>query len=387
MPRPLGARHITALDGIRGLAILAVMFDHAQIIWDGASVGWWRAFTELGQHGVDLFFVLSGFLITGILDASRESEHYFRNFYLRRALRIFPLYYLFLAIAFFVQPHLVHKPDVAAGYRAWFWLYGSNFLISRHSWFETSPFNVNLTWSLAIEEQFYIVWPMIVLLFRGAALRRICIGVVCFSTLFRLCAELMHTGIVSVYVLTPSRLDALALGAWTVLALRDPAYQGAFWIKNRLPIGIAALTVGVIASLCASRFPETRGLQEAAQVADMLAFAIGFAALISEAALVGSSTVAVKVLSNPLLVQYGKLSYFIYLFHWPVMRICTLAIRYHDVPGTGRFGVLSGPIFWVLAFFLPLLPAWISWQIFEKQLLKLKRFFPAHEGVAEPVTK
>lgn len=234
---------------MRGLAILAVMLLHAQMIWGDGAITWFRAVSEVGQHGVDLFFVLSGFLITGILNDSRESPHYFRNFYIRRVLRIFPLYYLFLVIAFYVQPHLVHKPDVAEGHHAWFWLYGSNFLIARDGWFPTSPFNVNLTWSLAIEEQFYIVWPLIVFLFRGTALRRICVGIIIGSTLFRLGGELAHAGIVAVYNLTPSRLDTLAFGSWTALAIRDPGCWKLFWTRHRKVLGSVAFAVAVAFSL------------------------------------------------------------------------------------------------------------------------------------------
>lgn len=366
------SKHVPALDGVRGLAVLAVMIDHMQIIWGGPD-GWFRAIPELGQHGVDLFFVLSGFLITGILDESRESKSYFRNFYGRRALRIFPLYYLFLLLAFYVQPRLVHKPDVAAGQHAWFWLYLSNFFFAARSWLETPPFNLNLTWSLAIEEQFYIVWPLVVLLFRGKALRRICIGIVCGSVVFRLCAALMGTGVVAIYVLTPSRLDALAIGAWAVLALRDPDCLKGFYVRNRRSLGIAALAIGVVVSVAGSLlwFPAY------AEAIDFTVLAIAFSTLLLSASLAAPGTVLVRILSLAPLREYGKLSYFLYLFHWPVMRMCTLAIRVHDVPGSGRFGSFSGFVFLVCAFLLPLIPAWLSWHLFEKQILKLKRYFPS----------
>jgi peptidoglycan/LPS O-acetylase OafA/YrhL len=340
-------KHLPALDGIRGLAILAVMLDHAGIIWGDGETGWLRATSEIGQHGVDLFFVLSGFLITGILDESRGSPRYFRNFYVRRALRIFPLYYFFLFIAFYIQPHLVHKPDVAQGHRAWFWLYCSNFFIAWKSWLPTSPFNVNLTWSLSIEEQFYIVWPAVVLLFRGKTLRRICLWIVCGSFLFRLAAAATGAGVVAVYALTPSRLDALAMGAWSALALRDSGCLKGFYIRNRRLIGSAALAIGIFVSLGASLFPKAQWLPPYAEVIDLLALAIAFSTLILSACLAAPESPFVSALSFSILRQYGKLSYFLYLFHWPVMRACTLALRYHDIPGTGRFGSSSGIVFLV----------------------------------------
>jgi peptidoglycan/LPS O-acetylase OafA/YrhL len=366
------SKHVPALDGIRGLAVLLVMVDHMQIIWGGTS-SWFRAIPELGQHGVDLFFVLSGFLITGILDDGRESKSYFRNFYIRRALRIFPLYYLFLFIAFYLQPRLVHKPDIALGEHSWFWLYLSNFFFASRGWLETSPFNLNLTWSLAIEEQFYIVWPLIVLLFRGQTLRRICLWIICGSVLFRLCVAAMGTGVVAIYVLTPSRLDALAIGAWSVLALRNPPSLRGFYIRNLRPIGNAALAIGIAVSIWGSLVQSSAW----AEAIDLIALAVAFSTLLISASLAGSETILVKVFSLAPFREYGKLSYFLYLFHWPVMRICTLLLRIHDVPGTGRLGSLSGLVFFVGALILPLIPAWISWHLFEKQILKLKRYFPS----------
>ena len=149
-------RHDPALDGVRGLAIALVVASHVTT-WPPATQGW---------IGVDLFFVLSGFLITGILADSRNVIGRARAFYVRRALRILPLYYGVLVTLFVVIPilHPLHTQEyqTLAREQWWYWTYLQNWRIaSAHSidggslvWF----------WSLAIEEQFYLIWPVTLVL-------------------------------------------------------------------------------------------------------------------------------------------------------------------------------------------------------------------------------
>ncbi|NBT59763.1 acyltransferase, partial [bacterium] len=146
--------HEPLLDGVRGLAILLVIFFHSSLIpvknsmdkiLHGAALGGWA--------GVDLFFVLSGFLITGILLRTKEAPNFFFNFYMRRTLRILPLYYLFLILAFYVVPQTVQ-------FGFTYWTFLSNILLGRLGQFQ-SPV-LDITWSLAVEEQFYLLWPLVV---------------------------------------------------------------------------------------------------------------------------------------------------------------------------------------------------------------------------------
>jgi peptidoglycan/LPS O-acetylase OafA/YrhL len=164
-PSALPRGHIPALDAIRGLAIVVVTLYR----FGGGGYGPARAidhswFVELGQRGVDLFFVLSGFLITGILFDAKGKEHYFHNFYVRRALRIFPLYYGALASAIFVLPwmsdSLSESLRLAVDAQAWLWLYGANILQSVRGQWCLGP--LNHFWSLAIEEHFYLAWPAVI---------------------------------------------------------------------------------------------------------------------------------------------------------------------------------------------------------------------------------
>src|SRR6185369_10595810 len=180
--------HIPVLDGIRGLAILLVLVAH----FNGEAI--LKEYYPLvgpiatklaltGLMGVDLFFILSGFLITGILLKTKNSEHYFLNFYARRVLRIFPLYYGVLLFVFWVLPNII-KLDVAAKYitsqQWWLWTYLNNF--PGHPSLDSSKiYQLGHFWSLAVEEHFYLVWPLMVYSFSAHRLKKICLSWTAFS--------------------------------------------------------------------------------------------------------------------------------------------------------------------------------------------------------------
>src|SRR3954464_13470573 len=176
-------KNIPALDGLRGLAIILVLLFHFTPEGGGSTpIGhMMRWVSQLGWCGVDLFFVLSGFLITGILFDARGSANYFKNFYMRRVLRIFPLYYGVLIVVFLVVP--IFKTMTAQDLQLmqnqhWLWLYAANIppAISNewtlmNQWVRLSHF-----WSLAIEEHFYLLWPAVVYFFSRKTVMKICGG-------------------------------------------------------------------------------------------------------------------------------------------------------------------------------------------------------------------
>ena len=255
LPAPENKRFYPALDGLRATAVLMVFCQHYFNPFPSLDWGW---------AGVDLFFVLSGFLITGILYDTRESPHRVRNFYVRRTLRIFPLYYAVLLLLLLLTPifHWVWHPSWAllplylGNYSRFLWLHdfaasGGALEVLRSSVpaYQPYPLYLGHFWSLCVEEQFYLVWPAFVFLIRDRArLRNLCLAV-CVATLVAriACQHLCSPAYLQaelLYRFTPLRADALLFGGLLALMLRGPE---AIWlaraIKQILYSAVAAFVV------------------------------------------------------------------------------------------------------------------------------------------------
>jgi peptidoglycan/LPS O-acetylase OafA/YrhL len=184
---PSRAGHIPALDGLRAVAILCVLATHA---WTyPASAPILNRLAAAGWVGVDLFFVLSGFLITRLLLASRERGDYYSRFFVRRVRRIFPAYYLLLGLVLLAFPLMSHSAGLMAARHDWLYYatYLSNVRLAEVGW---QVFLLDITWSLAVEEQFYVTWPWIVRRFAGS-LRAIAWTLVVAIPLVRIAAMLI----------------------------------------------------------------------------------------------------------------------------------------------------------------------------------------------------
>jgi peptidoglycan/LPS O-acetylase OafA/YrhL len=220
-------KHIDSLDGFRGIAILLVFFFH-YLPRNLHSPFSWMA--SLGWTGVDLFFVLSGFLITGILYDTRQSTNFFKAFYARRALRLFPLYFLAVGIVLFTAA-LLHTP---MGWKAIpFYIYGANVMLAIKGGVPdfTPYFNCVHFWSLALEEQFYSLWPLVVFLVPSRKiLMQICAGGILGALIFRV--VLSHLGVSTwvLYTELPARMDSLLAGGMLALAVRGP--RPAVWLSR-----------------------------------------------------------------------------------------------------------------------------------------------------------
>jgi peptidoglycan/LPS O-acetylase OafA/YrhL len=365
------------LDGIRGIAILLVLFHHA-VIYSGAIRDNLldKALLRVGNStwlGVDLFFVLSGFLITGILYDARSSPRYFGSFYGRRILRIFPLYYGFLALAFLLAPLWLTAPDGAAAAtkgQGWYWLYLSNVQVALWGWQE--PLYLGHFWSLAIEEQFYLVWPFVV--HRFDRRRLLTVTVVCFVSAFGLrVVAPFGLSVLGAHVLMPTRMDSLAAGACLALLIRGPAGWRAIREWSR--------TVGVACAIAAAGlFAWRRGFGEVDPVigsVGLSVFAVGFAAAIGVALTSPSRSALRRILSATPLVALGQYSYGLYVFHQPlILGLRDLGLDATVVPrlwGSQAPGVLA---FGVIAVALSTTCAVVSWHLWEQPFLRLKRYLP-----------
>ena len=226
-----------ALDGLRAFAVLLVFFEHYGLVQHPA-INW-------GWIGVDLFFVLSGFLITGILYDTRNTAHRFRNFYARRTLRIFPLYYGVLLFGLLLTPvfHWLWNPAwllwfvYLGNYARFLWIHSPLFpsgalehLVSQRHTRLLPALYLGHFWSLCVEEQFYLVWPLVVFSLRDRVrLRNLCIVVCGLALLARIVCVLtvppVYLQSEFLYRLTPLRVDALLLGGLVALCLRGPERQ------------------------------------------------------------------------------------------------------------------------------------------------------------------
>lgn len=208
-----GLSRIPSLDGIRALAALMVMAFH--FVGHHGESSQVRHLAVIGQTGVDLFFVLSGFLITRILLSSKDSPHFFRSFYMRRSLRIFPLYYAFLAIYFFLLPFLYATPIPSFSSQIWSWFYLQNVPSTFPGLVSSGPGHF---WSLAVEEHFYLIWPLLIFLLPLRHFTYVVFGTLLLPPILRLVFLEHGTG---VFYFTLTRMDALAYGALLALLLVD----------------------------------------------------------------------------------------------------------------------------------------------------------------------
>ncbi len=217
---------IPALDGVRGLAAMMVLLSHFlfEDLWQSR---WWWPMAHSGWLGVDLFFVLSGFLITGILLDSKEKPGYFKRFYRRRVLRIFPLYYAVLLWAVFAILVIDRQPEhLWNGYDslAWYFAFLPNVALAlKGEWlWQTNWAGLSHLWSLAVEEQFYIVWPFIVWVMPRRWLAPLCAVVLMSGANLRELtdAQFGQKWSIASYVLPYCRMDGLAAGSLLAILFR-----------------------------------------------------------------------------------------------------------------------------------------------------------------------
>jgi peptidoglycan/LPS O-acetylase OafA/YrhL len=228
MEAPRLPDRLPALDGLRGIAILWVVVHNLSVFdgsWSGGGLS--RLFivgVDAGWAAVTLFFALSGFLITGILLDHRDAPDYYRSFYARRMLRIFPLYYGVLLAAFVLWPLFAAVPARVAAdqpHQLWLWAYLSNWTLPYGIADKAFPH----FWSLAVEEQFYLLWPFLVHRRSAQAVLRLSLALAGVSAAVRVAMWVQGASPESLYTFSVCRMDALALGGAAAAALRVPAWR------------------------------------------------------------------------------------------------------------------------------------------------------------------
>jgi len=371
----VGAKHTPALDGVRGIAILLVLLHHFTIFTPITATDRALQFTALlGWSGVDLFFVLSGFLITGILIDARSSPRYFASFYMRRVLRIFPLYYLIVAICFLLLPHSPRSEALLVGATelpAWpYWTYLVNFAVADRGAFTHGVLDV--AWSLAIEEQFYLLWPAVVFLCPPRLLGWWCGMIIVAAPLARSMALAGGGEAIDVYVLPHLRADALATGALLAWLMRRDL------LPRSVGAGAVAAVIGLsIAVGCAIAAASPWWWEPPMQRIGYSAWALAGAGLVIVSVAPGSAGWWQRTLSWSWLRAFGKYSYAIYLLHLPMSRV----VQEFAISRT-EFPVLLGALwpaqlgFYMLATAPTFALAWLSWRLFEAPILRLKARFP-----------
>lgn len=355
---------IPALDGVRGLAALMVLFSHF-LLDDVWSDRWWWTLGHVGWIGVDLFFVLSGFLITNILLDTKGRANYFREFYRRRVLRIFPLYYavvLWTIVAVVLIDRtadrlwhgydsvgwlLIFAPNIALALKSdWLWL--TNLALPNH------------LWSLAVEEQYYMVWPLVVWLMPRRWLAPLCATLVLSSVFLRELTDWQfekHWSIAS-YVLPYCRMDGLAAGGLLAVLLREGRLritrQGHELARDFTFISGMLLFFWLIAMNS-----HWRGFFTTLFFSGFLYLAMCEKSMVK------------RVCETTFLRHIGALSYGLYVFHHLFFMVWRWYIR-EPLERTGWPLPVVQTVYSLLVFGATYALARLSWRFLEKPFLDLK---------------
>lgn len=368
--------HRPALDGVRGIAILTVfLFDCLKMPSGGAIHFLLRKISTAGWTGVDLFFVLSGFLITGILIDSRRQPGYLSSFFIRRSLRIFPLYFLSLWTAFVFLPQFsefwpaarpVAAPMAELGvHQLWFWTYTQNWLFAFQGNWPTVNY-LNHFWSLAVEEQFYLIWPFVVGWLSPRRLAWTCWGCVAVALGLRIGMWSLGMPSVALYVTTLTRMDSLCLGALFAMGMRSPVWYPRLtrWVVPTILVLVLLIAgVDLVWPLLQT---ETCG----SQTIGHLLLGVLFGSFVFLAASLRPQQWTARLLSQRWLTLPGQFSYAMYVIHRPIYKLL-LMWDWSFFPEAWRPLVI-----FVATLFTTLAAAGLTWKFIEKQFLLLKAYFP-----------
>ena len=384
-------KYIFGLDGLRGIAVTWVLLFHMALFFswnlDAEVTKLLHVFSGTGWLGVQLFFVLSGFLITGILIDEKGSKYQIRNFYGRRSLRIFPLYYATLLVAFIIMPVVVTVSANMEGgveHQVWFWSYLMNWIRP----FETLG-GMSHFWSLCVEEQFYLLWPFVVIFLSRRMMVLVGLVMVLSAPIIRYILIYHFPGEIpgsdigndAAYFFTVARWDALGLGALLAVMVRSP--RGKLYLDK---------FSGPVFAICLAYF-----LWHIAKFHNFTSTGLGWGVINQSVGAVLFSAFLYLVISPKHAGKFfflelkafksvGKYSYAMYVFQIPVImfwKAYNMGQYLNVFSGLDPFVMIVSNI--MAVFVVTYVMSWVSWRVLEEPFLRMKRFFTTHKTDNEPV--
>jgi peptidoglycan/LPS O-acetylase OafA/YrhL len=369
---------IPELDGIRGLAILLVVFYH--YIYGtvpqnaGGAAGLVRTVFPLSWSGVDLFFVLSGFLIGGILMKQYGHGNYFKTFYIRRVCRIIPLYFawliLFLILAWAVSVNasewrgVIFDREIPHFPRWGYFLFLQNLFTAKTGLFG-SPW-LAPTWSLAVEEQFYLLLPLVLWFTRPNKRIPLLIFLIVLVPVLRTYLFLFHSS-VYVYVLLPCRADALLLGVLCACLVREPRhFEKLQRHRLGLAIGFILLGLGVCGLTALVHGNDSRSFTSFEMVTFGFTWMAMFYACLLLLVVTTSTAVMAAFFRSRLLQHFGLIAYGMFLMHMAINALVHGLIqgKTDEIKNLTDLGVTA------VAFLVTWFLAVLSWKFFEQPIIR-----------------
>jgi peptidoglycan/LPS O-acetylase OafA/YrhL len=381
VPQQPQLKHVPALDGVRGLAIGLVLLVHfiGNTRPDTSLESVIVKLANLGTYGVALFFVLSGFLITGILIDAKGQPHYFRNFYARRTLRIFPLYYGVLVLLA-VWPASLSPVglELTRERQGWLWGYVANFLIAKEGSWEALPY-FNHFWSLAIEEHFYFLWPLLVARSSRRGLLTWAVALSVFALLLRGALAAAGANPLVAYTITPARLDGLCFGGLLAIWLRSPG--GLAQMRRLAPKVSAAVLVYLVVGhlLTHSVWPEGHAVYFEGRESGIVVL---FGVLLVSVLAARRGSLLTRFFTSAPMVTMGKYSYGLYVFHVPLSWYLSQARTEDDLAALVGSHTLAVFVQASAGIAFTMGVAYASFHLFEKRFLSLKARFEANPRAA-----
>lgn len=345
-------KHYNELDGIRAIAVIMVMFFHffkdVDVHHDILILV--KKLSLFGKTGVSLFFVLSGFLITRILLNTKKNDSYFKSFYIKRVLRIFPLYYFFLVIYYFVVPLLLHQSFADFSQQIWYWTFMQNFALT-FDWNSVGPIHY---WSLSVEEHFYLFWPLIIYY---CSLKNVKWAILSLCAISFFVRFILIENQTEESLFTFARFDELAVGSFLAILELEKKL-----VTKNLKKFVSVFLIFLIPLIYISFNNGNYSLLESC--ARYLILAMVYGSFVAIAIIIEPQNWIKKTLNNHILKSIGKVSFGLYVYHPICFHLIINELRITDL--TQSF---------LLSFGLAYSVSILSFNLLEKKFLKLKERF------------